>query len=358
MHDGEQLPEGGTERSGAQESDAPARVLTDEAAKDEALGGEQTASDADQAGSDQDEMGAVADQRASDRDQAAADREHAADSAGGVDEVYEASRADRLQGTLERVLTSRARALTAAQRVEHAAQRDETADRRDLRADRRDRAAEQRDLAAAELDREREMSGQSERHAAAGTRDRAGADRARAADDREHAAADRAAAAVDREQARDELGQAELDPLTGALGRGLGMVALEHEINRARHGDGQLVLAFVDIDDLKQVNDRQGHGAGDAVIRAVVAGMQAQLRSYDPVVRLGGDEFVCALADCTPAEARRRFALIRAGIEQIRPGASISVGLAPLRADDTLEQLIQRGDTALYDAKHGRSRLS
>jgi diguanylate cyclase (GGDEF)-like protein len=117
------------------------------------------------------------------------------------------------------------------------------------------------------------------------------------------------------------------------------------------------VLAFVDIDGLKRVNDDQGHAAGDAVIRAVVAGMQAHLRAYDPVVRLGGDEFVCALGDCTLEEADRRFELIRGAIEQIRPGASISVGFAPLRSDDTLEQLIDRGDTALYDAKHRRSHL-
>jgi diguanylate cyclase (GGDEF)-like protein len=80
--------------------------------------------------------------------------------------------------------------------------------------------------------------------------------------------------------------------------------------------------------------------------------MQLHLRSYDPVVRVGGDEFVCALGDCTPQEARRRFQVIGATIKKTQPDASISVGLAPLGPDDTLQQLTERGDQALYDAKH------
>ncbi len=70
-----------------------------------------------------------------------------------------------------------------------------------------------------------------------------------AADDRDHAASD-------REQARADLRRAQLDELTGAFGRELGMVEIEREINRARHGNGRLVLAYVDVDGLKQVNDR------------------------------------------------------------------------------------------------------
>ncbi|MGZ6623450.1 MAG: GGDEF domain-containing protein [Solirubrobacteraceae bacterium] len=185
-------------------------------------------------------------------------------------------------------------------------------------------------------------------------RARAADERTRSAADREDAAADRAAAACDRQRAEEELKQAQLDQLTGAYGRKLGMVALEREINRARHGNGRLVLAFADVDKLKQLNDSQGHAAGDALLRKVVAAMQAHLRSYDLVVRVGGDEFVCALGDCTLADARRRFHEMQATMRQTRPAASISVGFASLRPGDTLEQFIAAADAALYETKQAR----
>jgi diguanylate cyclase (GGDEF)-like protein len=159
----------------------------------------------------------------------------------------------------------------------------------------------------------------------------------------------------DREQARTEVLRAQLDHLTGAYGRELGMVTLEREINRAQHGKGHLVLAFIDVDGLKQVNDRHGHAAGDELLRDVVAAIQTHLRSYDPIVRVGGDEFVCALADSQPDEARRRFKEIQATIQQLQPAASISVGYAQLRPKDTLDELTKRGDAALYAAKLTKS---
>jgi diguanylate cyclase (GGDEF)-like protein len=318
---------------------------------------DQTASDADQSGSQSDQTAsdrdrdlAVADQRTSNRDQAAADREREAHPSAEAVRRYEASRADRVEGTLERVETARARARTAVQRVDHAVSRDQSAELRDLNADARDRAAEQRDVAAASVDRERGRP----RTPAESARDHAADIRALAAADRAAAMADRAAAARDREQAREELGRAQLDPLTGAFGRALGMVALEREINRARHGNGSLVLVFVDVDELKQLNDSQGHAAGDALLREVVNAIQLHLRSYDPIVRVGGDEFVCALGECTPDDARRRFRDIQATIERTQPAASISAGFAALQSEDTLEQLTERGDMALYEAKRNR----
>jgi len=225
-----------------------------------------------------------------------------------------------------------------------------TADREAAAAD-RDGAAAHRDQAQAQADQRTSDREQAAADQRTSDRDQAAADREAAAADREEAATDRAVATHDREQASAELRHAQFDQLTGALGRELGMVELEREINRARHGNGRLVLAYVDVDRLKQVNDRQGHGAGDALLRDVVAAIRAHLRSYDPIVRVGGDEFVCALGDSTPDEARRRFQDIRVAIEQAHPSASISVGFAALRPQDTLEQLTERGDTALYEAK-------
>jgi diguanylate cyclase (GGDEF)-like protein len=321
---------------------------------------DQAAADADQAASDRDQAQAAADQRASDRDQRAADRDFASrPKSAEATRAYEASRAARREGTVERAEAGWGRARSAAERLEHAARRDENARLRDLSAAARDRAAEERDREADRLEHELALSspaGSAARRHAAAVRIRAAADRAAAAADRERAAADRAAAAADREQARAELSRAHMDPLTGAYGRELGQAALAHEINRARHGNGRLVLAFVDVDDLKQVNDRDGHAAGDRLLRDVVGAIQSHLRSYDPVVRMGGDEFVCALADTGLEDARQRFREIQASLDSRHPQASISVGFAALRPGETLDHLTQRGDRDLLEAKHTRMR--
>ncbi len=240
----------------------------------------------------------------------------------------------------------------ASDGLERAARRSRAAHQRDLNAAARDRAAARRDRAA--LLWERELQARVRGADAAAVAAHAAADRARAAADRALASADRAAAARDREDARAELRRAQVDPLTGAYGRGLGLATIDREINRARHGRNRLVLAFVDIDDFKQVNDRHGHAAGDALLRDVVAAIREHVRSYDPVVRLGGDEFLCALLDMTAGQARRRFKRIRATIAQTHPGATISVGYATLQPRDTPAGLTNRGDQALYRAKKHR----
>ena len=84
---------------------------------------------------------------------------------------------------------------------------------------------------------------------------RAAADRARAAADRERAAKDRAEASRERARLEAELRSAHLDELTGAYRREMGQLALSHEIDRARRSDGRFVVAFVDVDRLKDVND-------------------------------------------------------------------------------------------------------
>jgi diguanylate cyclase (GGDEF)-like protein len=312
---------------------------------------DQTVSDDDQTAADRDQTYSEADQRASDRDQAAADRDQESGRfEDGRARAYRFSRADRLEGTLDRDETTVGRAGTAAERLSKALLRDENAHRRD-------ESAQARDVVARRLEQEfAPMAGSAEvaRVHAAAVRERAAGDRARAAADREEAAADRIAAARDREQAKAELRRSQFDHLTGAFGRELGMIALDRELNRASHGSGRLVLAFVDVDGLKTLNDSEGHAAGDALLRDVVHAIQEHLRSYDPIVRVGGDEFVCALADANLEEARRRFAGISATIEEARPAAAISVGFAAMRPDETLAELTARGDANLYEAKHKR----
>lgn len=245
---------------------------------------------------------------------------------------------------------------TTAERFERAARRDEAARLRDLTAQARDRAAELRDRTASERQARwnpLQSFGDACDYARA-VRAHAAMDRALAAADRAQAALDRELAAEDRRQAEEDLQRAHIDELTGAYTRGLGTVALEREIDRARHADGRLVLAFVDVDDLKIVNDTLGHDAGDRLLRGIVDAMRSSLRSYDPIVRVGGDEFICALAGADVEEAEGRFAAIRESL-RVELGASVSVGLAELRPRDTLADLRRRGDEALYEVKRGQS---
>jgi diguanylate cyclase (GGDEF)-like protein len=327
--------------------DAQTVVDRDQTASD----ADQTVSDDDQTAADCDQVYSEADQRASDRDQAAADRDqNSGRSEEGRARAYRFSRADRLEGTLDRDEASLGRASTAAERLSKASLRDANASLRDQNAHARDAIAQRLEQALAPST----ASAETARAHAAAVRAGAADDRTRAASDREEAARDRAAAARDREQAKAELRRSQFDHLTGAFGRELGTIALDRELNRASHGSGRLVLAFVDVDGLKDLNDTEGHAAGDALLRDVVHAIQEHLRSYDPIVRVGGDEFVCALADTSLEEARRRFAGISATIKELRPTAAISVGFAAMRPDETLAHLAARGDKDLYEAKNTR----
>ena len=334
-----------TPKDGVGHSSNGARLIVD-AGMDRGLL-EQTLADAeqallvaDQSGSDHDQASADRDQRASDLEQAAADREHAAE----VDR-YRAARDRRLRATDQRLKTAIQRARTTAERLDAAHERDLTARARDAAAAERDRAAEALEAATVAS-----ANGNSAR-ALAALRARLAHDRARAAEDRGAASHDRESAADDRARAAIELRHAYHDDLTGALRREMGEVALQNEVDRARRADGRLVLAFVDVDGLKSLNDRDGHLAGDTLLKGVVATIRAKLRSFDPVVRYGGDEFICALAGTDPDDAGRRFTEIQDELARDYDDAGISVGVVELGEDELLDDLIVRGDAALYAAK-------
>jgi diguanylate cyclase (GGDEF)-like protein len=265
----------------------------------------------------------------------------------------------RLQRIPVSLEATQPRPLTVEERARSAAKRDESAWYRDLTAQARDRAADLRDRESTELERKIERRGSSLRVAlslARQVRERAAEDRERAAEDRAHAARDRERAAKERADVLDELRRAHLDCLTGALRRGAGEVALQSEIDRARREDGMLVLAFIDIDSLREINNREGHAAGDALLRDVVAAIRSSIRSYEPVVRYGGDEFVCAMSGVDRAQAESRFAEITDSLAEPGQTGGISVGLAELRPDDTLADLVDRADKAMFDTRRSRAR--
>jgi diguanylate cyclase (GGDEF)-like protein len=241
-------------------------------------------------------------------------------------------------------------------RADRAHERDELAGRRDQTAAARDEAGRARDASIGSLAKALDEP------SAATTKQlfrlalKAADDRARAADDRKEAANDRAFAAREKTGLQAALRSAHLDELTGAYRREMGRLALVHEIERVRRGNGRLVVAFVDVDGLKALNDHESHGAGDRALQTVVTAIRTRLRSFDPVSRYGGDEFVVGMSGIELAEAQRRFESIGVAIEA-DAGVGISVGFAELEAGDTADALTERADAAMLEVKaeHHRS---
>jgi diguanylate cyclase (GGDEF)-like protein len=224
----------------------------------------------------------------------------------------------------------------SADRDERAEAHDQAADARDKRAEARDERAETRDRVADEVD-------------LGAAADRAGAlrDRRGGASDRTQAADDRVAAAADRHLSAKERNVSSIDELTGAYRRDAGTLELKREIARGKRTNRPLVLAFIDVDDLKGTNDSLGHPAGDHRLRRIVDTVRSKMRSYDLIVRSGGDEFLCTIMDVSISEAARRFEAVNTELAATQHG-SITVGLAELQSGDSLEDLIARADDAMY----------
>src|SRR5207248_4525452 len=191
---------------------------------------------------------------------------------------------------LARERGSRERAAVSFLRDESGETRLRTAEERDRAASLRDRGAEGRDALARLHDLEDDDDASREDILSRSRRDRAraAADRAKAADDRLRAARDgedaaraRAEALRHRTEFASDLKSATTDELTGAWTRRFGLEEVSRELERAHRTGASLMLAFVDVDGLKHVNDSQGHLAGDALLRLVGETVRANLRPYD-----------------------------------------------------------------------------
>jgi diguanylate cyclase (GGDEF)-like protein len=139
------------------------------------------------------------------------------------------------------------------------------------------------------------------------------------------------------------------DELTGVLRRGPGMLAVKREIDREhRRRSRGIVVAFMDVDGLKRVNDTRGHAAGDQLLCDVVAGIRARTRSYDLLFRYGGDEFVLALLDVDLTQGRRILAEIQDEIARRTGGTTVSAGATVVEPADGVDEVVARADSILY----------
>lgn len=162
------------------------------------------------------------------------------------------------------------------------------------------------------------------------------------------------------EQAANHL--ANHDALTGLANRR----ALEYTLTQALTSGQMVAVCFMDLDGFKQVNDTQGHDAGDEVLRVVSARLMAQARAGDCVARLGGDEFVVLLAGLHTAEEalsvmKRCMNAVRQPIalqQGIMAQVGISIGIAVSAQGSSTATLLQSADEAMYAAKHaGKGRI-
>jgi diguanylate cyclase (GGDEF)-like protein len=326
---------------------------------------DQTHSTSDQESSDRDQVSAEHDQIAADIDQSySAGPEERAD--GGS--PHERTRRMRVVSARERVSTTHARNISSDGRFEVADSRDRLAEARDIASTARDALAKSLDAEIERMEREQlsaegtERNGtqrQIQRSLESRVRAHAALQRTAAAEDRAMAARDRAAAARDRENYALELASLAVDELTGALRRGAGLAAVRREIDRTLRTGEQLTVVFIDVDGLKQINDADGHAAGDALLRTVVRCVIEKFRSYDLIFRLGGDEFVCAISGNRLVDICGRFERIATRLHEGIPGATISIGVTERQAQDTVESMIERADGAMIAGRQrdeGRSR--
>jgi diguanylate cyclase (GGDEF)-like protein len=161
--------------------------------------------------------------------------------------------------------------------------------------------------------------------------------------------------------------QALRDALTGLHNRRFLFEAAPEMLNRAAREEAALVVAMLDLDHFKRLNDTHGHDAGDAVLRGFAQVLRDHVRAGDLVCRQGGEEFVFVGygADAGAAVALLERVLQAWRTTQVQhegqalPAGSFSAGVALRGRDgDTLEQLLRSADAALYAAKaEGRSRI-
>ncbi len=161
--------------------------------------------------------------------------------------------------------------------------------------------------------------------------------------------------------------QASTDDLTGVANRRSLMQRLALEFERVQHRPGYTcaVLA-IDLDFFKQVNDRHGHAAGDAVLQHAAALMRRFIRQHDLVARSGGEEFTVLLPETGADETAALAERLRAGL-QAQPAlhqgrelpVTLSVGVSQvLPGDASTDAVLARADAAMYQAKAaGRNRV-
>ena len=156
------------------------------------------------------------------------------------------------------------------------------------------------------------------------------------------------------------------DALTGLYNYGYFKEALHYEVEKSRRYHTPLSLLFLDIDNFKQVNDTLGHLKGDKIMRQVAGILKKGIRQADLLCRYGGDEFVMLLSQTPPEQAmvlaeRLRQRVAQSSLARLEQGlqVTVSIGVAGLELEMSMESLVKEADEAHYRAKQaGKNRVA
>jgi diguanylate cyclase (GGDEF)-like protein len=172
------------------------------------------------------------------------------------------------------------------------------------------------------------------------------------------AVADQVAIALDR--ARQFSSEARTDHLTGLANRREFERVMEREVALGERHDRRLSMMMIDLDNLKRINDRQGHRAGDGGLRLVAQQLQRVVRASDVCARVGGDEFAVAMPETTIERAREVANRLRAAIREGSLSAkspepvAVSIGVASWRPGQDWQAVYAVADADLYEDKRRR----
>jgi diguanylate cyclase (GGDEF)-like protein len=151
---------------------------------------------------------------------------------------------------------------------------------------------------------------------------------------------------------------ADFDALTGLHNRRYFHETLEREVARTHRYGRQLALVLTDVDGFKEINDRIGHLAGDAVLEEIAERVHQVVRTTDVPCRIGGDEFAVIVPEAGLDDAQRLVQRIEQAVTSqpvARAGwVRVSAGIAELQPNDDPASLFERADGSLYATKHAR----
>ncbi|MGF6556522.1 diguanylate cyclase [Pseudomonas sp. S30_BP2TU TE3576] len=168
-----------------------------------------------------------------------------------------------------------------------------------------------------------------------------------------------------REHLEEQRQKALVDPLTGLPNRAAWSERLDHEVKQWQQHGNSLLLAMLDLDHFKRINDNYGHLAGDKVLKIIASVLRKRLRGTDFIARFGGEEFVLLMPSTVPAAGLKLLESLRASIEACpfhfkgEPVTiTVSIGMTAFRPGEHGDQVLKRADQALYRAKNaGRNRV-
>ncbi|MBT2337602.1 MULTISPECIES: GGDEF domain-containing protein [Pseudomonas] len=172
-------------------------------------------------------------------------------------------------------------------------------------------------------------------------------------------------ALIVRENLEEQRQKALIDPLTGLPNRAAWTERLEQEVAQWQQHGNSLLLAMLDLDHFKRINDNYGHLAGDRVLKLIASVLRKRLRGGDFIARFGGEEFVLLVPDTPLAAGTKLAEALRAAIEACpfhfkgEPVTiTVSMGMTAFKPGEHSDTVLKRADQALYRAKSaGRNRI-